>query len=250
MGSAGKRVAARTVAEMLLSEFRDARVVGVGTGSTVALVLEELARLDPSFFAGRVFLATSLDTLLRLKSLGASSVSLGVQTATPEVYFDGADEVVLGEGCPAIKGRGAALYLEKLLAHYSSFSIMVVDESKVSKRLGELGKPVPLDADPLALAGIENTLRRMGVRFSLREAGGKDGPVVSDTGGIVIDVDVKDVDDVVALGARLESLPGVRASGVFAGVFDRVVVGYDDGRSVVFDCRRGVTGAEGSAPRA
>ncbi len=238
MGSEGKRAAARRAARLILDEYGDARVVGVGTGSTVALVLEELARLDPGFFRGRLFLASSLDTLERLRALGAEAVALGVQAATPEVYFDGADEVVVTRGCPCIKGRGAALYLEKVLAVYSGESILVVDESKLSSRLGEQGKPLPLDVDPLAFGGVRLVLERLGVPHRVRIGSGKDGPVVTDAGGVVIDVALEGADPE-WLAARLEELPGVRATGLFAGIFERLIIGYDDGRAALFDCERG-----------
>ena len=238
MGVEGKRAAARRAARLLLDEFSDARVVGVGTGSTVALVLEELARMDPGFYRGRLFLASSLDTLERLRGLGAEAVALGAAGATPEVYFDGADEVVAARGCPCIKGRGAALYLEKILAVYSGEAILVVDESKLSERLGEQGKPLPIDVDPLALGGVRLVLERMGVSYSVRTGTGKDGPVVSDSGGVVIDVSLEGVDPE-WLAASLEELPGVRTSGFFTGVFQRLVVGYDDGRAAVYDCEAG-----------
>ncbi len=242
-----KRVAARAAARLLLDEHRDAHVLGVGTGSTVAMVLEELARLEPGFLETRTLLASSLDTLERLKRLGARAVLIGAVSATPDVYFDGADELVLTPGCPAIKGRGAALYLEKILAVYSGHAILVVDESKLAEQPGGLGKPLPIDVDPLALEGVKRVLDGLGVRYSVRSGSpGKDGPVVSDAGGVVIDVSLEGVDPA-WLGDRLEELPGVRASGWFAGVFDEAVIGRGDGAALVYDCNRGVTRLEGSA---
>ncbi len=242
-----KRVAARAAARLLLDEHRDARYLGVGTGSTVAMILEELAKLEPGFLESRVILASSLDTLERLRALGARAALLGATTATPDVYFDGADELVLVRGCPCIKGRGAALYLEKILAVYSGHAILVVDESKLAEEPGGLGKPLPIDVDPLALEGVRRVLDGLGVRYTVRSASpSKDGPVVSDAGGVVIDVSLEGVDPT-WLGDRLEELPGVRASGWFAGVFDEAVVGRSDGTAIVYDCERGVTRLEGSA---
>ncbi len=231
-----KRVAASAAATLLLEEYRDARIVGVGTGSTVALVLEEVARREPGFYKGRLFLASSLDTLVRLQKLGAENVALGAASATPEIYFDGADEVVVAAGCPALKGRGGALYLEKILASYSSEAILVVDESKVSGRLGEKGKPLPIDVDPLALRGVAEMLESRSISYRLRTGSGKDGPVVSDAGGVIIDVEVE-AGRVEEVAGFIERLPGVRATGFFHGIFTRLVIGYSDGRTMHYDCR-------------
>ncbi len=233
-----KRVAASAAASLILGEYRDARVVGVGTGSTVSLVLEEIARLEPSFYKGRLFLASSLDTLEKLRRFGAEALALGVSSATPELYFDGADEVIVARGCPAIKGRGAALYLEKILAAYSREAILVVDSSKVSNTLGEKGKPLPIDVDILALRGVERKLEELGLEYKLRKGGGKDGPVISDAGGVVLDISIggRSVEEIAGF---LESLPGVRATGYFQGLFSRLIVGYDDNRVLHYSCKKG-----------
>jgi len=236
-----KQVAASAAARRLLDTGLLARAerVGVGTGSTTRLVVEKLLELDPAALRGRRLYASSRDTLLFLEGLGLEA-SLQVPPQGLDVYFDGADEVSFeANTCMVVKGRGAAMLREKLLAYNSRYVVIVVDEGKVSERLGEKGKPLPVEVHPDALSAVVAALRAMGLRAEPRAGCGcRDGPACTDNCGLVVDVWGLDRYSLLRLESMVEAVPGVYASGAFAGYVDEVVVGHGDGGSEVRRCRR------------
>ena len=220
MGCDAKREAARGFVEAFGDAVREAGVVGVGTGSTVARVVEELhAR---GMLEGKVLVASSYATLRLLSRLGYNHVLLPHYSPAPDVYFDGADEV--DPQGRLVKGRGGAMLGEKVLAARSRTRVYVVDESKLVDRLGER-RPVPLDVSPPALRAVLEAVEAMGFNARVREAASKDGPSVSDWGGIIVDVHTGPLDEPERVEVELESLPGVAASGLFTRYRGPVVVG-------------------------
>ncbi len=228
-----KRAAGFRAAEMIGEEDL---VIGVGTGSTVAYFLEALR--DKGMLEGRLFIPSSLDTALKLREMGARLLSPH-NPGRPDVYVDGADEVD-GEG-NMIKGRGGAHVGEKILAHVSRRNIFIVDESKLVGVLGEK-KPLPLEVLPQALPAVLTDLEAMGYRAVVRRSGCKDGPCISDGGGILMDVYTGPIRDPEGLEARLLRIPGVVDTGLFIGYADIVVVGRRDGSAVArrYERRRGI----------
>lgn len=218
--SRAKLNAAKKAVEYVL----DAEVIGVGTGSTVEKFIEVLARYK-SDLRDRVFTGSSIDTVLKLSKLGFKVVDpLSLQKL--EVYVDGADEV--DPSLNMIKGGGAALTLEKLLTFYSRKRIFIVDHTKLVLRLGEK-HPVPIDVLPQAVNMVLSYLMERGYNVQIRYPHkGKYGPVVSDIGGVIIDVKVPDGTDPVVLEKELKLIPGVIETGIFINLADYVIVGYPD----------------------
>lgn len=236
----GKEVAAAAAARLLLEKLLPgAARVGVGTGSTTRLTLRRLLDEEPDALRGKRLYASSHDTLLYLEGLDLEA-SLRVPPAGLDVYFDGADEVSFeANTCMIVKGRGAAMLREKMMAYNSRYTLIVVDEGKVSERLGEKGKPLPVEVHPDALSAVVAALRAQGLRAEPRGGCGcRDGPACTDNCGLVVDVWGLDRYSLLRLESMVEAVPGVIGSGAFAGYVDAVVVGYGDGRSVVRACRR------------
>lgn len=230
------RVAASRGALSLLEELGlSSGIIGLGTGSTVTAFIGE-ARRYLSKFKGVV--ASSLDTALRAAGAGLRVLDPRVYRGV-DVYVDGADEVELRSGA-MVKGGGGALLGEKIMARASSLNVFIVGADKVVEVLGAR-RPVPLDVEPLYLSMTVRVLESMGFKAKLRSgAPGKRGPVVSDWGGVIVDVETGPISDPAALERELELVPGVRASGIFTGLADYVVVGYDDcGWRVFKFARRG-----------
>lgn len=227
-----KRAAGYRAADMILDEDR---IIGVGTGSTVAFFIEALR--EKNLMHGRMFLASSLDTALKLREMEARLLDPSTVDHV-DVYIDGADEVD-AEG-NMIKGRGGAHVREKMLAYISRRNIFVVDESKLVGKLG--GKPLPIEVLPNAVSHVLKALRSMGLDASIRSSRCKDGPCISDNGGVIIDVRVGVIEDPEGLEARLLRIPGVVDTGLFIGYVDRLVVGMRSGEAVVkeFKRRRGL----------
>ncbi|NPA04554.1 MAG: ribose 5-phosphate isomerase A [Crenarchaeota archaeon] len=240
MSSRGKEAAARHVYRVVLDALTSIERLGVGTGSTVGLVLDRLLgdKEARRLLRGVVVVASSLDTLVKLVEAGVRA-SLTLPPGGVDLYFDGADEVACDKKmCMLVKGRGAAMTREKMLAFYSTRTLIVVDESKVSKTLGEKGKPVPVEVHPDSMMAFIEYMRRVGVRAEARRGTGKDGPVVTDNGGVVVDTWPWGVMPPHMFEALLDTTPGVIGHGLFLGVVDEIVVGHDDGSVSVIPCRR------------
>lgn len=239
MAAAGlaKEAAAERGARMLSEVIRQVESVGVGTGSTVKLMLSKLDKDTLKILAAKKVYASSLDTLLYLESLGIKA--LMHVNGVIDVYFDGADEVTLNTACPMIKGRGAAMTREKILAYNSRHVVIVVDESKISKRIGEKGKPLPVEVLPQALHPFLEAMRSLGVKAEPRSnCSCRDGPAVTDNGGIVVDTwpwSKYMLDEFEGILARI---PGVIGHGSFIGYVNKVIVGFSTGEAAVWKCER------------
>ncbi|MCE4612565.1 MAG: ribose-5-phosphate isomerase A, partial [Desulfurococcales archaeon] len=123
-----------------------------------------------------------------------------------------------------IKGRGGALLGEKILAYSSKVNIFIVSEEKLVEKLGA-GSPVPLEVVPFSLSMVLRALSRKGFRAEPRRSSGKAGPVVSDWGGLVVDVYTGPMGDPELVERELSSIPGVVETGLFIGYADYVIVG-------------------------
>jgi len=213
----GKEAVAKRAAELVIE--RAPEVLGVGSGTTVRLFVKELKKLG---FKGLVT-STSYDTTLLLKKLGFEVLDL-MSLDEVDMSVDGADEVFVADGLPyAIKGGGAAMLREKVLATISKERVYIIDESKLSLKPCDRGVPVPIEVVPSALPAVERGLRELGIEWELREAEGKLGPVVTDNGNLVLDLNcvsaLPKIEDV-------ERLPGVAVSGLFKPtLIDLVLIG-------------------------
>jgi len=206
-----------------LKHVCDAEVIGVGTGSTVDKFIELISR-NKSDFRDRLFTCSSLDTMLKLRSIGFNVVYPG-SIERIDVYIDGADEV--DKELNMIKGGGAALTLEKILTYYSEKRVFIVDYTKLVGTLGEK-HPIPIDVLPWALLPVYNLLKRKGYNPVIRRSvKGKYGPVVSDVGGVIIDLYVKPSSPP-EIERELKLIPGVIETGLFIGLADMVIVGWSN----------------------
>ena len=211
-------------AKKAVEYITDAEIIGVGTGSTVEVFINILGELK-SEWRDRVFTASSIDTILKLGSLGFKVIH-PASIEKINVYVDGADEV--DHNLNMIKGGGAALTLEKILTYYSEKRVFIVDFTKLVDYLGEK-HPVPVDVQPYALKFVCSYLTRRGYNPKIRyPVKGKYGPVVSDIGGVIVDVQPPKKFNPLELERELSSLPGIIETGLFVGLADYVVVGYEN----------------------
>jgi len=207
-----KRVAARAA----LDELPDHGIVGLGSGSTSRLFVEELA---PLVKGGRklVGVPTSESTRTLAASLGIPLLGNDGPWAI-DVNVDGADEV--SEALDLIKGGGAAHAREKIVNYASARNVIIVDASKLSGRLGEKW-PVPIEVLPFAHLATRAHLAKLGDPI-LRV---KDGGVVhTDAGNVIYDLGTHPIDDPGALDRALRAIPGVVETGLFVGRADVVLV--------------------------
>ena len=192
----------RLVAEAALAYVPRGAVIGVGSGSTVNLFIDALARADAGI-AGAV--SSSAASTARLRAHGIPVVEANDVESLP-VCVDGADEID-GSGC-MLKGGGAALTREKIVADLAERFVCIADGSKRVERLGRF--PLPVEVIPMATAQVTRKFAALGGRARVREG------VVTDNGGIVLDVHGLAIDDPVALESEVNQWPGVVCVGIFA----------------------------------
>ena len=177
-------------------------VVGVGTGSTVNCFIDALASMKDRI-AGAV--SSSEKSSERLRGHGITVLDANAVERIP-VYIDGADEI--DHQGHMIKGGGAALTREKIVADIADRFICIADESKLVGTLGAY--PLPVEVIPMAAAQIERQLRALGGAPTLRAG------VVTDNGGHIIDVRGLQITDPVAMEREINQWPGVVSVGIFA----------------------------------
>jgi ribose 5-phosphate isomerase A len=221
-----KRDAAVRAAEWI----RDGMVVGLGTGSTVRHLLDHIAaRREAGEWRGIVGVPTSEQTAARALELGIPLTTLD-QAPVVDLTIDGADEV--DPQLRLIKGLGAALLREKVVATASRRLVVIVDESKVVRKLGTRA-PLPVEVDPFGAAIQPPFLRSLGAEPTLRRGPGG-APTVTDGGNLIFDCRFPHgIDDPEALEARLDRRVGVMENGLFLGMASAVVVAAAGGVRVL-----------------
>jgi len=177
-------------------------IIGVGTGSTVNCFIDALARM-PERIRGAV--SSSEQSSARLRGHGIEVLDAnGVESLA--VYIDGADEI--DHGGHMIKGGGAALTREKIVADLSARFICIADESKLVDTLGRF--PLPVEVIPMAAAGVARRLAALGGEPVLRAG------VITDNGGQIIDVRGLRITDPAGMEREINQWPGVVSVGIFA----------------------------------
>ena len=200
-----KKAAGEAAADLVESGM----VVGLGTGSTVAWTIKRLGERMKE--EGLEFLG--VPTSFQAESL---AIECGIRLTTLnqhpvlDLAIDGADQV--DHRLYVIKGGGAAHTREKVVACSARRFVIVADESKFANHLTH---PVPVEALPFALRLVERQLLELGGRPVLRLGKMKDGPVITDNGNFVLDVDFGRIEEPVELGARISRIPGLVEHGIF-----------------------------------
>jgi len=194
------------VGQAALQYVTPGEIVGVGTGSTVNKFIDALASIKDQI-AGAV--SSSEASTARLKALGIAVFEAN-QVGELSVYIDGADEI--DPQGHMVKGGGAALTREKIVAAQSRRFVCIADESKLVKTLGAF--PLPVEVIPMATARLVRQFAALGGQARIRM---KDGaPLVTDNGQHILDVTGLQIADPVAFENQVNQWPGVVTVGVFA----------------------------------
>lgn len=181
-------------------------IVGVGTGSTVNKFIDALATMKDQI-QGAV--SSSEASTLRLKALGIPVFDCN-EVESLSVYIDGADEI--DHQGHMVKGGGAALTREKIVAAQSKQFVCIADESKLVDALGAF--PLPVEVIPMATARVMRQFAAMGGTAAVRQKDGQ--PLVTDNGQHIVDVKGLKITDPVAFETTVSQWPGVVTVGVFA----------------------------------
>jgi ribose 5-phosphate isomerase A len=210
----------QAVAQAAIQYVVENEIVGVGTGSTANFFIDELAKIKHKI-KGAV--ASSEVTAARLRGHGIEVFDLN-QVTSMSVYIDGADEIT--EQGAMIKGGGAALTREKIVASVATQFICIADGSKLVKLLGKF--PLPVEVIPMAQAVVMRNLNAIGGEARLRL---KDGvPLLTDNGNIIIDVHGLQISNPAELETEINNIVGVVTVGLFARQGANVcLLGTEDG---------------------
>ena len=213
----------QAVAEAAVEQFRDGMIVGLGSGSTAAMMIQGLGqRLASGQLKDIVGVTTSFQGEVLAAELGIPLLSLNAVDRI-DLAIDGADEV--DPSFQLIKGGGACHVQEKLVAARADRFIVVVDSTKLVDRLN-LGFLLPVEVLPGAWRQVQQQLTGMEGAAELRMAQRKAGPVVTDQGNLVLDVRFNGgIADPVALEREINNIPGVLENGLFVNLADDVLVG-------------------------
>lgn len=190
------------VAQMALSYIEYGAVLGVGTGSTVNYLIDALATVKGKI-EGAV--SSSEQTTQRLQQLGIPVLDLNSVSRLP-VYIDGADEVNPHQ--QLLKGGGAALTREKIVASVAKQFVCLIDPSKRVDVLGQF--PLPIEVIPMARSYVAREIVKLGGRPEYRQG------VVTDNNNVIIDVYGLQILDPITLEKRINNITGVVCNGIFA----------------------------------
>lgn len=216
-----KREAARAAIELVPSNC----VIGLGTGSTSAHFLQLLGeRIRDGRLTNVCGVPTSKGAAEQARDAGIPITSLDEH---PELALtvDGADEI--DPACNMIKGGGGALLREKIVAQATRRLFIIVDETKLSERLG-VNWPVPVEVIPFGCSTQRTFLEGLGARAETRLTD-EGVPLRTDQGNLILDCHFGPIDDPVALATALSQRAGIVEHGLFLGMADEVIVSGQSG---------------------
>ena len=221
------------VADAATKEVKSDMIVGLGSGSTAALMIKSLAG---EIRAGKLKnikgVATSFQSEVLALQLDIPLIDLA-SVSQIDLAIDGADEV--DPRFQLIKGGGACHVREKLVASKANQLLIVVDETKLVQNLNQ-SFPLPVEVLPNAWKYVKDVISEMHGNSTLRMATKKAGPVVTDQGNLILDVLFNEgIKDPKEIEMSINNIPGVLENGLFVDLTDKVLVGrIDDNIPVVY----------------
>jgi ribose 5-phosphate isomerase A len=212
----------RKAALEAVKHVKDDFIVGLGSGSTAAFAIEALGERVKSEKLKVMGIPTSYQAFLLAVDCGIPITTLDEH---PEitVTIDGADQIT--PELNLIKGMGAALAREKIVAAASKLNIIIADEKKKAKLLGENNQSVPIEVLPFAISLAKRKIIDAGGKPVVREGKGKLGPVITDNGNAILDSYFGEITKPAELAVELKMIPGVVETGFFVGLTDVAYVG-------------------------
>jgi len=220
----GKRLAARKAVD---DNLKNNMIMGIGSGSTVVYAVERIAELVKEKDLNLKCIPTSFQSYQLIVKNELNLASLD-QYPVIDLDIDGADEI--DKDLNLIKGGGGCLVQEKIVASNSNKVIIIADFRKNSKYLGEKWKKgVPLEVIPLAYVPLMKRLEKMRGKPQLRMAKAKAGPLITDNGNFIIDVDFGIIENPAELNNKLLIIPGIVDTGLFINIASKAYIGQENG---------------------
>jgi ribose 5-phosphate isomerase A len=216
--------AKRNAAYAAIANVKDGMVVGLGSGTTAAYAIIALGERRKHESLNILGIPSSYQAF-QLAVQSGITITTFEENPTIDVNIDGADQI--DAKLNLIKGGGAALAREKIVASVSRHNIFIADEKKKVQALGENSQSVPIEVLPFAIAPVLRRIQKLGGSPLLRETKGKLGPVISDNGNAIMDAFFGIIGDPAALERQVKMIPGVVETGLFVGLTDLVYLGFD-----------------------
>jgi ribose 5-phosphate isomerase A len=223
----------KIVADAAIKEVKSDMIIGLGSGSTAALMIKSLAgEIRSGKLKNIRGVATSFQSEVLALELDIPLIDLA-SVSQIDLAIDGADEV--DPGFQLIKGGGACHVREKLVASKANKLLIVVDETKIVQNLN-LSFPLPVEVLPNAWKQVQEVLSKMKGDSTLRMANKKAGPIVTDQGNLILDVFFNEgIKKPKELEMSINNIPGVLENGLFVDLTDKVLVGkIEDNIPVVY----------------
>ena len=213
----------KVVADAAIKEVNSDMILGLGSGSTAALMIKSLAdEIRSGKLKNIRGVATSFQSEVLALELDIPLIDLA-SVSQIDLAIDGADEV--DPKFQLIKGGGACHVREKLVASKANKLLIVVDETKIVENLNE-SFPLPVEVLPNAWKQVQEVISEMKGSSSLRMATKKAGPVVTDQGNLILDVLFTDgIKNPKEIEMTINNIPGVLENGLFVDLTDKVLVG-------------------------
>lgn len=199
-------------------------IVGLGTGSTANLFIDELARRQREQQLDIQVVASSVISRVKAQQAGLKVVAIE-HLSHLDMYVDGADEVTTD--LELLKGRGQDLVYEKLLASHASAFYVLVDDSKMVSQIGEKNA-IPIEVMPSAAQLVLNRLAKLQAKGSLRLNAAGDNVAYSAAGNLILDMQFSGL-ETAQINALLTVMPGIVEHGIFADIVKAVFIGTSDG---------------------
>ena len=214
----------RRAADAAVKQVRSGMVLGLGSGTTVAYALQGLAEmLQAGKIDGICGVPSSIQTEIQAQQLGIPLTSLDRHPVL-DLTIDGADEV--DPDLNLIKGGGGALLREKVLAQASRRTVIIVDQGKLSPRLGSHW-PLPVEVIHFAVKSIENFLTSIGASVELRQTA--EGTLfLTDQNNVILDANFGPIENAQELAVKLADRAGIVAQGLFLDLADEVIVAEEN----------------------
>jgi len=226
----GKKNAAFKAVE---ENVKKGMILGIGSGSTVVYAVMKIAEINKANDLNVKCIPTSFQAHQLIIENGLPLVTLD-QYPEVDLDIDGADEI--DKALNLIKGGGGCLVQEKIVASSSKKLVIIADYRKKSEKLGEnWNKGVPVEVIPFGYVPILKKLEKLEGRPKLRMAQAKAGPLVTDNGNFIIDVDFGAIDNPSDINLKILQIPGVVDTGFFIGMTYKAYIGQKDGKVIVLN---------------
>ncbi|ARM75876.1 ribose 5-phosphate isomerase A [Acidianus manzaensis] len=220
------------LAKRAIEYLKDSNIIGIGTGKTSTRVIKEIIS-NKSLFLSKRYISSSIDSEIQLSSNGFNVLSL-FSGILPDIYVDSFDYLITHESKQPImiKGGGGALLREKLLSYNAKFRLFIGEFNKIINNNHSIIK-IPIEVVPVSVNYILKAIQSMNFEVEIRSGSGKMGPIISDNGNILIDINfpMDKNTELCKLDSEIHQIPGVIETGIFCNnLYDIIILADDNGK--------------------